>query len=197
MTRQEPRRIANLVALTISVIALSVSIANLYMASLRAPHVEVRVAPYIRHGIDDTSGNEAFFIPLTMANSGARPTSILSLELYIRHVPTGDEKTLYGQYFAENLAILGEFFTPIALPGYSDVSRTVAFYPLGARTDRLFESPGVYVFQLTALVTDVGGPSGTEVLQLEEFSINLSAQQSAAIQEDPEFEYQFPLAIER
>jgi hypothetical protein len=196
MTRQDPRRVSSLVALAISITALSVSIANFYLASLRAPHVEVRVAPYIRHGIDDTSELEAFFIPLTMANSGARSTSILSLELAIRHVPTGDEKTLYGQYFAENLARLGEFFTPIALPGYSDVSRTVAFYPLDQRTDRLFEPAGLYEFQLTAHITDMGGRFSTEIIQ-QEFSISLSPEQAAQIQEDPEFEYQWPLAIER
>jgi hypothetical protein len=183
--------------MAISIVALSVSILNLYLASLRAPQAEVTVAPYIRHGVDDTSESEMFVIPLTMANNGARAASILELELTIRHVPSGEEKTLYGQYFTEERTMLGEFFSPIGLPGYSDISRTVAFYPLGGLTDRLFSSPGLYEFQLTALVSTGGGRSGGVDILVEEFGITLTDQQSAAIQEDAEGEYRFPLAIER
>ena len=197
MAKKESRQLGSIAAMAISLLALSVSFLNLYMASLRAPYVEVTVAPYIRHGVDDTSGHEAFFVPLTMANSGAQAATILSLEMTIRHVPSGDEKTLYGQYFAEERTRLGEFFTPIGLPGYSDVSRTVAFYPLGEQTDRIFDSPGLYVFQLAALVSNVGGRSGAADVQLEEFHITLSPQQSTQIQENVEGEYLFPLAIER
>jgi hypothetical protein len=197
MAKQESRQFGSLAALAISLLALSVSIMNLYIASLRAPQVEMRVAPYIRHGIDDTSGNEAFLVPLTMVNSGARATSILSLEMTIRHVPSGDEKTLYGQYFTEERTRLGELFSPIGLSGYSDVSRTVAFYPLGEQTDRILNSPGLYEFQITALISNVGGRSGAADVQLEEFRITLSPQQSTEIQGNAKGEYPFPLAIER
>ena len=197
MAKRDFHQFGSVVALVISVLALAVSVVNLYVASLRAPQVEVTVAPYIRHGVDDTSEHEAFFVPLTIGNSGARAASILELQMTIRHVPSGDEKTLYGQYFAEERTRLGEFFTPIGLPGYSDVSRTVAFYPLGGVTDRIFGSPGLYEFQLTAYISTGGGGTGAVDVMVEEFGVTLSPQQSAQIQEDAEGEYHFPLAIER
>ena len=171
-----------------------ISLVSLYLNTLKAPQLALEVAPYIRHVIDNSSDNESFFIPLTLTNDGARNTALTSLELAVTHLPSGQERVFYGQYFAQDRTNLGAFFTPINLAGYSDSSHTVAFYPLGGRTgERLFGPAGQYQFALYGQTTG----AGSEATLLEEFSVSLGEEQALLIESTPDGEFPFPVVIER
>ncbi len=119
--------------IVLSVISLMLSTFNLYVNSLRAPNLSFTVAPYISHVVDDNSGNESFFIPLTAINRGARAGTILSFELTVTYLPTQKQASYYGQYYAkpEEQELIGDSFSPMTIQGYSTDSKIICFYPQG------------------------------------------------------------------
>ena len=108
-------------AIIISIISFVISTVNVYVTNLKSPDLNLIVAPYMRQIVDNVSLNEAFFIPVTVVNQGAKPGSVLSFELVVTYLPTGEQSTYYAQYFAskDNPEFLGSFFTPLNLAGYS------------------------------------------------------------------------------
>jgi len=124
------RSTREVLAIGISIISFIISTVNVYVTNLKSPDLSMIVAPYIRQIVDNTSLNEAFFIPLTIVNQGAKPGSMLSFELVITSMETGAQETYYAQYFAQenNSELLGGFFTPLNLSGHSTARRTVCFY---------------------------------------------------------------------
>ncbi len=100
--------------ITISLISLLLSSVNLYINFLRSPNLSFDIAPYISQVIDDGSGKEAFFIPLTVLNRGARPGTVLTFELTVTNTQTNKQASYSSQYYAKSdeQRILGEFFSP-------------------------------------------------------------------------------------
>jgi hypothetical protein len=183
-------------AIVISIISFIISTVNVYATNLKSPDLSMIVAPYIRHIVDDQSLNEAFFIPVTIVNQGAKPGSLTSLELDITYLPTGEQETYYGQYFTQddNSELLGSFFSPLNLAGNSSVGRTVCFYPLGKGTGNFFAQPGTYAFTLRGSAANVKGRLQKEVIQ--NFSIELTEDMFNQMQQSPDLEYPFPMRIE-
>jgi hypothetical protein len=183
-------------AIVISVISFVISTVNVYVTNLKSPDLSMIVAPYIRHIVDDQSLNEAFFIPVTVINQGAKPGSLTSFELTIFHQPSGEQETYYAQYFAQenNSELLGSFFSPMNLSGYSSNGRTVCFYPLGEGRRNLFVQPGMYEFTLTGVAANVRGRPQRSITQV--FTIDLTQDMYDQMQQEPDHEYRYPLRIE-
>ena len=186
-----------IIAIVISVISLLISAVGFYVSSLRAPEISFVTAPYIKHVVDNTSFNEAFFVPLTLINRGARPGTVLSFELNVKNQTTGEIRTYYGQYFTQENSPtnLGDFFTPITISGYSATSRTVCFYPLGTVAGNFFSQEGVYEFRVTAEVSNVQDES----LQISEdkFQVTVDEGMESVMMEQFDGEYIFLLPIEK
>jgi len=182
-------------AIVISIVSFVISTVNVYVTNLKAPDLSISVAPYVRHIVDNTSLNEAFFIPLTIVNQGAKPGSLTSFELTVTYMPTGEQETYYSQYFAQenNAELLGSFFSPVNLTGYSAEGRTVCFYPLGARSGNFFTEPGTYEFTLTGVAANVRGRPQKRIVQV--FNIDLTQQMYNQMQQTPDLEYPYPMPV--
>jgi hypothetical protein len=185
-----------LLAIIISVISFIISTVNVYVTNLKAPDLSMSIAPFIRQIVDNQSQNEAFFIPVTLVNQGAKPGSLLSIELTVNYLPAGEQQVYYGQYFAQenNSELLGSFFTPINLNGYSAVSRTICFYPQGRRDGNFFSRTGTYEFTLTGAAANVRGDSQEQVIKI--FRIELTQEMFDLMETQPDGEYVFPMRVE-
>jgi hypothetical protein len=118
----------------VAVIALIISAYSLYLTSLRRPKLSLFVPPVIQYSSPYTNSNfEVLGIPVTIANSGARTGTVLSIDL----VATNSAKKLtkrfysaeFGRWTMEN-ARGNKFrpFAPLALQGRSSTSESVLFY---------------------------------------------------------------------
>ena len=183
-------------AIVISIISFVISTVNVYVTNLKSPDLSMIVAPYVRHIVDNTSLNESFFIPLTVVNQGAKPGSLTSFELVVTYLPTGEQETYYSQYFAQkdNSELLGSFFSPINLAGYSSAGRTVCFYPLGTRRGNFFAETGTYEFTITGVAANVRGRPQKSITQV--FRIDLTQEMSNQMQQTPDLEYPYPIPVE-
>jgi hypothetical protein len=183
-------------AIVISIISFVISTVNVYVTNLKSPDLSMIVAPYIRQVVDNSSLNEAFFVPLTIVNQGARPGSLTSFELVITYLPTGEQETYYSQYFAQenNAELLGSFFSPLNLAGYSSDGRTVCFYPLGKRDGNFFAETGTYQFAVTGIEANVRGQPQKSITQV--FNIDLTDEMRSQMQQAPDHEYPYPMPIE-
>lgn len=183
-------------AIVISVISFIISTVNVYITNLKAPDLSMNIAPFIRQIVDNQSQNEAFFIPVTIVNQGAKPGSLLSIDLAVNYLPTGEQKVYYGQYFAQenNSELLGGFFTPVNLNGYSAVSRIICFYPQGSRDGNFFSRTGTYEFTLTGATANVRGDSQKQITKV--FRIELTQEMFDLMETQPDGEYVFPMRLE-
>ena len=183
-------------AILISVSSLLVSAIGFYMSSLRPPDLSFVTAPYIKHVVDNASFNEAFFVPLTIVNRGAKSGTLLAFELRVFNQSSGETRTYYGQYFAQAHAPteLGDFFTPITLAGYSSVSNTVCFYPLGSEAGNLFSEPGTYDFEVIGKVSNVKTQDAET--RTHRFRITVDETMASVMEAQLDGEYIYPLPIE-
>jgi hypothetical protein len=139
------------IATIFSALALIFSGYTFYESVLRAPSLEVHIPPVINYARDDGGSIEVLAIPLTIANSGARTGTVLSVELQA-HDPAGKTtKSYYSAYIGEHPRDSGETkqaFAPISVPGRSVFSNTVLFYPAGEVLPALVTKEGAYELTL-------------------------------------------------
>lgn len=182
--------------IALSTISLLLSTFNLYVNSFRAPNISFTVAPYVSHVVDNNSGNESFFIPLTAINRGARPGTIFSFELTVTHIPTQKQTSYFGQYYAkpDEQRLIGDSFSPMTIQGYSTDSKIICFYPPGSRAGNLLSQAGEYEFVVTTSVTNISGSPQKNISQT--FRITLTDEMVATLNSTPDGEYPFPLRTE-
>ena len=183
-------------AVVISLISFVISTINVYVTNLKSPDLSMVIAPYIRQIVDDSSLNEAFFIPVTIVNQGAKSGSVLSFELAVTYLPTGEQETYYAQYFAQedNSELLGSFFTPLNLSGYSADGRTLCFYPLGKRVGNFFGQIGTYEFTITGVAANIKGKAQKKIFQA--FRVELTQEMYDQMQLESDLEYRYPIQVE-
>jgi hypothetical protein len=119
----------------ISGIALLVSGYSLWQTTLKRSNLTVFVAPVIRYAAPYQNSNfEAFAIPVTIANDGARTGVVMSLQLTVRDPAHNLSKQFYSADFGEwsiEKAQKGGFrpFAPIVLAGRTCATETIVFHP--------------------------------------------------------------------
>jgi hypothetical protein len=114
--------------------ALLMSGYSLWRTSLKQADLRLFVPPLIRYASPyQNSVFEAFEIPLTIINEGARTGTVLSIIMTVTNPRTRQNKQFYSagvgvwslpKARGENL----EPFTPIALAGRTSQSETILFY---------------------------------------------------------------------
>jgi hypothetical protein len=115
----------------LSVVALVVSGYGLYESSLKAPDVAIYVAPRVDYTDPDRPESvlEVFVVPVTLANHGARSSTIHAIDLEVKNPRTGGIK----RFYAARLGAWGETplrpFTPVALQGKASYSQAIQFLP--------------------------------------------------------------------
>ena len=156
------------IANVVSVVALCFSCISFYVSTLQGPHLEVYVPPTIHYGRDAGGDTELFAIPVTIANSGARSTAVLSLELDITDLQTNTTKRYYSAFLGEHSrepATPNRQFAPLSIPGQAVFSETVRFYPVGNALPRLVTAAGEYAFRLHLSTAAPQQPSILDRLQ--------------------------------
>src|SRR5262245_2400716 len=136
-------------------IALLVSGYSLWQSTLKRSNLTVFVAPVIRYASPYQNSNfEAFAIPLTIANDGARTGVVMSFRLVVRDPANNVSKRFYGADFGEwsiEKSQKGGFrpFAPIVLAGRSSHTDTVVFHPHNDETVmQIIQATGRYEFTL-------------------------------------------------
>jgi len=118
--------------------AFVVSAYSLYQTTLRRASLKVFVSPVIRYASPYQNSNfEAFAVPVTIANEGARTGTIVTMDLQVRAPERDVIKRFYsadiGQWSIERNRS-GDFrpFAPIVLAGRTSHTETILFH---ARSD--------------------------------------------------------------
>jgi len=136
--------------------ALLLSIFNFWQTTLRPSSLKVFVPPVIAYASPFQNSNfEAFAIPVTITNDGARTGTVLSMTLVATDLAKNVSKRFYSANFGQwtnDKFRNGEFrpFAPISVPGGTSHTDTVQFH---ARSDetvmQVVEAAGRYRFTLT------------------------------------------------
>jgi hypothetical protein len=145
--------VTNIMPMLMSLVALMFSGYSLYESALRAPQLSLFVAPRIDYTDPDRpeAVREVFILPLTIANDGARPATLLALNLEVLNPRSKQSKMFY----AARLGTWGERplhpFAPVVLAGRATFSNAVQFEPRNGETVPriLDQDAGKYAFKLT------------------------------------------------
>jgi hypothetical protein len=143
-----------------SAAAFVVSAYSLYQTTLKRAAIKVFVSPVIRYASPYQNSNfEAFAVPVTLTNEGARSGIIVSMDLQVRAPERDVIKRFYsadiGQWSVEKNRT-GDFrpFAPIVLAGRTSHTETIIFH---ARRDepvmQIVDKEGPYQFMLTMQTT--------------------------------------------
>src|SRR5262249_27353660 len=114
--------------------AVVISAYSLWQTSLKRAALKVFVSPVIRYASPYQNSNfEAFAIPLTTPNGGARTGTVMSMALVVRAPERNLTKRFYsadvGQWSIEK-SRSGDFrpFAPIVLSGRASHTETILFH---------------------------------------------------------------------
>src|SRR4051812_17176103 len=117
-----------------SAAALVVSAYSLYQTTLKRAAIQVFVSPVIRYASPYQNSNfEAFAVPVTLTNEGARSGIIMSMDLQVRAPERDVIKRFYsadiGQWSIEKNRT-GDFrpFAPMVLAGRTSHTETILFH---------------------------------------------------------------------
>jgi hypothetical protein len=143
------------VSLILSALALMVSSWTLFESSLRWPTFDTYAGKNWRYGRGTQTDDEVFVIPLSIANSGARPGAVLSIEMT---VTAADGRQRGFNSFAtlqnEKEQLL---FAPQTIQGQSAFAAPVVFVskpmPPDAALRPIVEADGVYSARITICTT--------------------------------------------
>ena len=137
-------------------IALIASGFSLWQSSLKRAELTTFVAPVIRYASPYQNSNfEAFCIPLTIANAGARTGTVLALQLTVTDLERSLSKRFYSANFGEwsvEKAQKNDFlpFAPIVLAGRASQTDTIIFHPRHDETVmQIVQTTGKFRFTLT------------------------------------------------
>lgn len=140
-----------------SAVAVLFSAFSLWETSLKKPDIKVFVPPVLHYASPYQNSNfEMFAVPITMTNEGARTGTILSIELSVHDIKTGETKRFYAADFGRWLmertrSNAYEPFAPISLAGRSSRTESVLFYTRGEEepVQQIVKTePGSYIFTL-------------------------------------------------
>jgi hypothetical protein len=146
-----------------SAIAVAASCVSVYISALQGAQLEVYLPPAFQYAMDGQGEN--FTIPVTIANGGARSSTVISMELEVTDAKTNATQRFFGAYLGEHPSSQGAApvrqFAPLAVLGRAVVSETVRFYPVGPPrgndAPRAVSGAGDYTLRLkvnTAAPTD-------------------------------------------
>jgi hypothetical protein len=144
----------------VSAAAFAVSAFSLYQTTLKRASLKLFVSPVIRYASPYQNSNfEAFAVPVTVTNEGARTGTIVSMDLQVRAPERNTIKRFFsadiGQWSIEKNRS-GDFrpFAPIVLAGRTSQTETILFH---ARRDepvmQIIDKEGSYEFMLALQTT--------------------------------------------
>lgn len=153
----------------VSAVALLFSGYSLWETSLKDPDLKIFVPPVIQFAAPYQNSNmEIVAIPVTITNEGARTGTVLSMELTVKNLKSGETKRFYaadfGRWTMEKArAFAFQPFAPISLAGNASRTESVLFYTRGdeEKVQELIRELGPYQFTLTVEQAEEGNILGT------------------------------------
>ena len=136
---------------------------SLWQSTLRAADLQAFVPPLIRYASPyQNSVFEAFEIPVTIINAGARTGTVLSIDLVVSDGPRRASKRFYsaciGPWHREQAVF--KPFTPMSLAGRSSQSETLLFYPRNdEKVMQIVQGAGRFQLSLSLNVAGAGMPN--------------------------------------
>jgi hypothetical protein len=157
----------------LSAVAVGISCISFYLSALQGADLEVYLPSAFQYYLDGEG--ETFTIPITIANSGARTSTVLSMELEVQDAKTNATRRFYSAYLGEHPSTQSSVqvrqFTPLAILGRTVFSETVRFYPAGfvrqgeEKPPRIVSAEGEYTFRLRINTAAPPDPSLLDRLQ--------------------------------
>lgn len=153
---------SNWIAAVVSLTALAFSGYSLWETSLKAAELSVFVPPVVHFSQPYNNTNfEVIEVPVTILNDGAKPGTVVSMNLAV----TDPRKGLTKNFYAANLgrwsmeqtrALAYKPFAPISISGNSSRSETILFYTRGEeqKPNELIREKGNYNFELSLVVAE-------------------------------------------
>lgn len=113
-------------SLAISLIALLFSWISLYETVLKTPQLRVNTASVWEYARGESAQAEELYVPISIANDGAREATVLSLELIVEKA--GAPRRIFHSRYVIGLDTAAPMLmAPIAVPGKGSHSNTVIF----------------------------------------------------------------------
>jgi hypothetical protein len=114
----------------ISLIALIFSGISLYETVLKQARLKPYIGEIVRYGRTADNNTEAFSIPITITNYGARDAAVTGIDLKLID---GSASRYVASYIGDNPAKENLAFAPIVISGRGSYSANVLFYPLNPK----------------------------------------------------------------
>jgi hypothetical protein len=160
---------SNVFASTVSGLALIASVVSLWESTLKQPQINLYVSENVQYTRDPYGPFEVLAVPLTIANSGARDGTVLSLRL-VAKLPGSDKGELFksaymadAQYFGSRDDVAARLkrpktpFAPISVSGRNAFTGTVLFYKPMTNDKALIEPNSKIVFLVEATIPPAKG----------------------------------------
>ncbi|GAA6210795.1 hypothetical protein NBRC116602_05350 [Hyphomicrobiales bacterium 4NK60-0047b] len=128
----------NIVTTLVSAIALIFSGYSFYETVLKEAQLKI-YAPALVH-MYRKDFRDVLAIPLTISNDGAKRGTILSIDLKVTNIDTGENKTFENLYFGNNPKDTSRIFTPLTMSGRSSKSEVIMFF--ADRAGAFFKTTG-------------------------------------------------------
>lgn len=168
LASQAAGRSGDWITASVSAVALLFSGYSLWESSLKDPDLKIFVPPVIQFAAPYQNSNmEIVAIPVTITNEGARTGTVLSMELKVKNLKSGEEKRFYaadfGRWTMEKArAFAFQPFAPISLAGNASRTESVLFYTRGdeEKVQELIRDLGAYQFTLTVEQAEEGNILG-------------------------------------
>ncbi|MEI9902350.1 MAG: hypothetical protein WDN31_22270 [Hyphomicrobium sp.] len=154
-------------ATILSALALVISAFSLYESSFKTAEIELYIPPVIQYARDGGGDTEVFVVPVTIANSGARTGTVLSMELNVENPATKQAKRYYSAFLGEHQVDAdapNRSFAPLSIPGHGTFTDTVRFYPVGNPFPKIAEEAGDFKFTLSLVTAAPARPDLIERL---------------------------------
>jgi hypothetical protein len=132
-------------ATLVSAFAFAFSAVSFYETVLKQANLKVYVTDTISYTRDPYGGYEVIALPITIANGGARDGAVVTLQLKVKNLDTGQTETLASTYTADAQYFGGREdvanrvkrpklpFAPLAISGRSAYAGTILFYTADGR----------------------------------------------------------------
>ena len=149
--------------LSLSVLAVVVSLANLYLTQLRRARLELHAGEHLKVNYF-VKGNFGAALPVAVTNDGANVGIVLRFGLLMQHADSGEayllEPVSYQRLTAEGVLEDESDATPIAVPGRNTAAKNVLFRSSLDRPDEYrLAKAGRYNVTLLAWETESSKPS--------------------------------------
>jgi hypothetical protein len=114
-------------ALLISLVSIVFAAWSLFETTLRQPSFSVYVGPFWQYGRGLDPDDEVLTVPITFANSGARPGAILNLTLTVEQGGSRPREFVASGYMTNEKD--HALFAPISVPGRTAYTASIIFTP--------------------------------------------------------------------